>query len=132
MGKISFLVAMPLLVLALVPVWGSTWYVDAAVPQSANGTSWESAFKTIQQGINGASNKHAVTTWIEPTAPLLLAGTEPRLRKSWRTGRSASHILRSRCGTRVSQTGRRVHPCARGLRSIDPLVARCTSTNSFA
>ncbi len=33
---------------------GATWYVDGAVSQSGDGTSWERAFKTIQEGIDGA------------------------------------------------------------------------------
>jgi hypothetical protein len=33
------------------------WYVDAAVPQSGSGTSWETAFKTIQEGIDAACDR---------------------------------------------------------------------------
>jgi len=36
--------------------WGSTWYVDGAVSEPGDGTSAESAFKTIQEGINAASD----------------------------------------------------------------------------
>jgi hypothetical protein len=38
-----------------------TWYVDASVSQSADGTSWLTAFKAIQQGINAASDGDTVT-----------------------------------------------------------------------
>jgi hypothetical protein len=32
-----------------------SWYVDASVSQSGDGTSWEKAFQTIQEGINAAA-----------------------------------------------------------------------------
>jgi hypothetical protein len=32
----------------------ATWFVDASVSQSGDGTSWETAFKTVQEGINAA------------------------------------------------------------------------------
>jgi hypothetical protein len=35
-------------------VTGRTLYVDCSVPQSGDGSSWEKALKTIQQGIDGA------------------------------------------------------------------------------
>ncbi len=31
------------------------WYVDGNINASGDGTTWEKAFKTIQEGINGAS-----------------------------------------------------------------------------
>ena len=37
------------------------WYVDASVATSGSGKTWETAFKTIQQGINAASHGDAVT-----------------------------------------------------------------------
>jgi len=37
-------------------VTGATWYVQGAVSDSGNGQSWESAFQTIQEGINAASD----------------------------------------------------------------------------
>jgi hypothetical protein len=60
MGKISFLVAISLLVLAFVPVWGSTWYVDGSVSASGDGTTWATAFKKIQEGIDAASDGDTV------------------------------------------------------------------------
>ncbi|MDP2897092.1 MAG: right-handed parallel beta-helix repeat-containing protein [bacterium] len=36
------------------------WYVDASVTASGDGTSWETAFKTIQEGIDAASDDGTV------------------------------------------------------------------------
>ena len=36
------------------------WYVDASVSASGNGLTWESAFKTIQEGIDEASEEDTV------------------------------------------------------------------------
>ncbi len=38
----------------------SAWYVDGSVPESGDGTSWETAFKTIQKGIAAASDGQKV------------------------------------------------------------------------
>jgi pectin methylesterase-like acyl-CoA thioesterase len=38
----------------------SDWYVDGAVASSGDGTSWATAFKTITEGINGASAGDAI------------------------------------------------------------------------
>jgi hypothetical protein len=38
-----------------------TWYVDASVSHSGDGTSWQKAFKTIQEGIGAASDGDTVT-----------------------------------------------------------------------
>lgn len=40
--------------------WGATWYVNASVGFPGDGTSWEAAFKTIQKGIDAASNGDTV------------------------------------------------------------------------
>jgi hypothetical protein len=37
-----------------------TWYVDGSVVESGSGESWEAAFKTIQEGINAASDADTV------------------------------------------------------------------------
>jgi hypothetical protein len=42
-------------------VIGTTLYVDSSVSQSGNGLSWESALKTIQEGIDAASQGDTVT-----------------------------------------------------------------------
>jgi pectin methylesterase-like acyl-CoA thioesterase len=54
MGKIVTAVA------SVITFWassasGATLYVDASVSMSGEGKSWESAFKTIQEGIDAAS-----------------------------------------------------------------------------
>ncbi|MDP2897844.1 MAG: right-handed parallel beta-helix repeat-containing protein [bacterium] len=94
MGKISFLVVVSFVVLALVPVWGSTWYVDNSVGSSGDGATWKTAFKTIQEGINAASGgdtiivaegmyaeniqfngKNVVLTSTDPLDPSVVANT---------------------------------------------------------
>lgn len=55
MGKIGFLVTISSLVLAFVPGWASTWYVDGSVSASGDGRAWATAFKNIQEGIDAAS-----------------------------------------------------------------------------
>lgn len=37
-----------------------TWYVDASVPASGDGRTWETAFKTIREGIPAASDRDTV------------------------------------------------------------------------
>ncbi len=41
-------------------VTAATWHVDASVETSGDGTTWKTAFKTIQDGIDGASDGDAV------------------------------------------------------------------------
>jgi hypothetical protein len=38
----------------------STWYVDRSASPGGDGTSWETAFRTIQQGVAAASNNDSV------------------------------------------------------------------------
>jgi len=94
MGKISFLVLIPLLVLALVPVWASTWYVDDSVSASGDGRAGATAFKKIQEGVDAASHgdtvivaegtyvenilfkgSNIVLTSTDPLDPTVVAGT---------------------------------------------------------
>lgn len=42
------------------PPPGRTWYVDASVTESGDGTSWQTAKKTIQEGIEVAGNSDTV------------------------------------------------------------------------
>jgi hypothetical protein len=60
MSKIILLAFICLTVCVSVPVFGATWYVDASVFGSGDGTSWATAFKTIQEGINAAADGHTV------------------------------------------------------------------------
>ena len=43
---------------------GATWYVDASMASSGDGTTWEAAFKTIQEGIDAAA--HGDTVIVAP------------------------------------------------------------------
>lgn len=45
-----------------------TWYVDGSVPSSGDGTSWQAAFKTIQEGIDAA---------LSPDIVIVAEGTYP-------------------------------------------------------
>ncbi len=53
--------------LFLAAVWrvgalgAETWYVDGSVGQSGDGLTWQTAFRTIQEGINAASDGDSVT-----------------------------------------------------------------------
>ncbi len=42
------------------PAECATWYVDASVPSSGDGSTWDTAFKTIQEGIDASSHGDSV------------------------------------------------------------------------
>ncbi|MDP2895660.1 MAG: DUF5011 domain-containing protein [bacterium] len=50
------------MLIACISPWAAsaTWYVDEAVSASGDGTTWSTAFKTIQEGIDAASNGDTV------------------------------------------------------------------------
>ena len=54
--KATALVATGLLILLSLPAMTETWYVDGSVPESGDGQSTGSAFKTIQEAIDSASD----------------------------------------------------------------------------
>jgi hypothetical protein len=64
---------------------GKTWYVDASVSQSGDGSSWPKAFKTIQEGIDAAFDGDTVTvaegTYVENIGfkgkNIVVIGTNP-------------------------------------------------------
>jgi len=45
---------------AIAAARGATWYVDDSVSSPGNGESWDAAFKTIQEGIDAASDGDTV------------------------------------------------------------------------
>jgi hypothetical protein len=62
MGKTCALatVIVVLVVSIYLPGLAATWYVDDSVGSSGDGKAWATAFKTIQQGIDAASNGDTV------------------------------------------------------------------------
>jgi hypothetical protein len=69
-------------------VVAATWYVDGSVSQPGDGSSWESAFKRIQEGIDASSNRDTVIvaegTYVEnisfkakKTKNIILRSTNP-------------------------------------------------------
>ena len=60
MSKIPFLAGAAVVSLILVPARGATWYVDRSASVSGDGTSWETAFRSIQVGVYAASDGDTV------------------------------------------------------------------------
>jgi len=54
-ASVSLLVSLPR------TLFGAKWFVDGSVAKSGGGTSWGSAFKAIQEGIDAASDGDTVT-----------------------------------------------------------------------
>jgi hypothetical protein len=52
MARVLVLGTLLLVSANVVGVWGATWYVDGLVSASGDGKSWETAVKTIQEGID--------------------------------------------------------------------------------
>ena len=61
MEKVMKIIGVVLCVSLCRIVIGTTLYVDSSVSQSGNGLSWETALKTIQEGIDAASDGDTVT-----------------------------------------------------------------------
>jgi hypothetical protein len=85
MGKFLGITGMVLMVCLCHSASGSTWYVDASVSASGGGTTTETAFKTIQEGIDASSNGDTVTvsegTYVENISfngkNIVLRSTDP-------------------------------------------------------
>ena len=60
MCKVALLAPICLALCVPLPAIGTTWYVDGSVAKSGDGTSWEAAFKRIQEGIDAAVHGHTV------------------------------------------------------------------------
>ncbi len=43
----------------------AVWYIDGDVTDSGDGTSWEEAFQTIQEGVDASSGYDEV--WVKPS-----------------------------------------------------------------
>jgi len=85
MGKVFFFAGISFVACALVPVTGAIWYVDVSVSASVDGQSWETAFKSIQEGIDASSDTDTVMvaqgTYVENIQfdgeNIALSGTDP-------------------------------------------------------
>ncbi len=60
MGKRIAILALGMSALLPRPATGETWYVDGSVTTTGDGSSWEAAFKKIQQGIDASSHGDTV------------------------------------------------------------------------
>ncbi len=60
MTKTLLAAFIPLVALVASTASSTTWYVDASVTLSGNGTSWQTAFKTIQEGLHAAAHGNTV------------------------------------------------------------------------
>lgn len=53
-----------LLSLFQLPALAAVWHVDASRPESGDGTTWESAFRTVQEGIDAAAANAGDEVWV--------------------------------------------------------------------
>jgi len=60
MRKILSVIGLAFIVCISQGASGETRYVDGSVSESGDGTSWETAFKTIQEGVDAASDADSV------------------------------------------------------------------------
>ena len=60
MNKVLAVATAGLIVLAPRKGPAAMWYVDGTLAQSGNGKSWDTAFKTIQEGIDASSHGDTV------------------------------------------------------------------------
>ncbi|MDP2897810.1 MAG: right-handed parallel beta-helix repeat-containing protein [bacterium] len=60
MNRVFLLTALLFAFFSFFSASGVTWHVDGSVPASGDGTSWENALKTIQEGIDASSNGDTV------------------------------------------------------------------------
>jgi predicted outer membrane repeat protein len=65
--------------------WGAVWYVDASRSVSGDGTSWATAFRTVQEGVNAPAPEAFDEVWVK-------AGVYPEVA----TNGGASLTLRQR------------------------------------
>ena len=62
--KPLFITVLSLAILSISTVSGATWYVDSNAPAGGDGTSWLTAYRSIQSAVNSASG-----TWFTCMAP---------------------------------------------------------------
>ena len=85
MNRILLLPALVVVFSPFISASGATWHVDGSVPGSGDGSSWENALKTIQEGIDASSDGHIVIvaqgTYVENTTfngkNILITSTDP-------------------------------------------------------
>jgi len=92
------------------PAESVTWYVDASVSQSGDGTSWETAYKTVREGLDAAQEGDTVIV-----APGVY------MKRSPVSARGQTHVKRALArhgldSATVALAGKNVV-----LRSVDPL-----------